>query len=269
MKTLDIVDYVFIHSELGYCSDFQKSDIFFWNRTNIDPLGNNPIVYTDNSYSLAKKNEISYAWLIEPIEINQGTYDTILTIKHNFKKVFTHEKTLLDLGEPFEFVPFGGCWIKPEDQKIYEKSKNISIIASNKNYATGHKLRQEVIKTLSGKIDIYGLGHNYINYKLDGLMDYRFSIVIENCKRDYWFTEKLIDCFMSGTIPIYWGCPSIGDFFDLNGMICFDSISELKDIIHDIDNNLYTSKIEFIAKNFDLAKNFLLPDDHVFNKIKN
>ena len=52
--------------------------------------------------------------------------------------------------------------------------------------------------------------------KIDGLRDYRYHFCIENIKRDYWFTEKLIDCFVTGTIPIYWGCPSI-----------FDNISEL------------------------------------------
>lgn len=269
MNTLNIVDNVFLHSELGYCSDFQQSDIFVWNRQNIDHFSDCPIVYTDNSYHLARDNEMSYAWLIEPIEINGSIYENILNIKDNFKKIFTHEKTLLELGPPFEFIPFGGCWIKPEDQKIYSKSKNISIIASNKNYTTGHKFRQNVIKIFSDKIDVYGLGHNFINYKLDGLKDYKFSIVIENCKRDYWFTEKLIDCFMTGTIPIYWGCPSIGDFFDLNGMMLFDNINDLQKIISSIDETLYLDKFEFISKNFDLAKKYILPDDHLYYKVKN
>ena len=65
-------------------------------------------------------------------------------------------------------------------------------------------------------------------------MDYRFSIVIENCKRDYWFTEKLIDCLRTGTIPIYWGCPSIGDFFDIRGFILFDDINDLENILNNL-----------------------------------
>jgi len=236
MNKLNIVDNVFRHSELGYCSDFQQSELFEWNRQNIDHLHDIPIVYTDNSYHLAINNE--------------------------------HEKILLDLGPPFEFIPFGGCWIKPEDQRVYNKTKNISIIASNKNYTTGHKFRQDVIKQFSDKMDVYGIGHNFINYKLDGLRDYKFSIVIENCKRDYWFTEKLIDCFMTGTIPIYWGCPSIGDFFDLNGILLFDNINDLHNIISNIDEKLYLNKLEFISKNFDIGKKYLLPDDYLYNKIK-
>jgi hypothetical protein len=94
-------------------------------------------------------------------------------------------------------------------------------------------------------------------------------VVVENCKRDYWFTEKLIDCFRSGTIPIYWGCPSIGDFFDLDGIITFDSVDELLEIIKNCDNNLYNSKLESVNNNFNISKNYILPDDHIFNKIKN
>ena len=41
--------------------------------------------------------------------------------------------------------------------------------------------------------------------KLAGLKDYMFTIVIENVVDDCWFTEKLMDSLLTGTIPIYWG----------------------------------------------------------------
>ena len=34
-----------------------------------------------------------------------------------------------------------------------------------------------------------------------------------NGRGDYEFDEKLIDCFLTGTVPIFWGCPSIDKFF--------------------------------------------------------
>ena len=61
----------------------------------------------------------------------------------------------------------------------------------------------EVIQKFGNKMTVFGRGYDPIEFKIDGLKDYRFSVVIENCKRDYWFTEKLIDCFVTGTIPIY------------------------------------------------------------------
>ena len=34
-----------------------------------------------------------------------------------------------------------------------------------------------------------------------------------------YFTEKLLDCFLTRTVPVYWGCPDIYEYFDLDGII--------------------------------------------------
>jgi len=268
MDKIKLVDSSFSHSELGYSSDYQPSKIFEWDRHNIDLYGDENIVFTDNRLLDAKNKNNSIGWLIEPIEILPHIYSNAISLRNNFKKIYTHEKTLLDTGSPFELVPFGCCWIKPEDQKIYDKNKNVSIIASNKTQTIGHNLRHEVIAMFKNKMDVYGRGYNSIDYKLDGLGGYRFSVVIENCKRDYWFTEKLIDCLVTGTIPIYWGCPSIGDFFDTNGFFIFDSIKELESIIDNLTEETYLSKMDSVRKNFIIAKNYLLPDEIIYKKIK-
>jgi len=265
---LKILDGSFSHSILGYCSDYQVSNIFEWDRkiTDLD----NTVVITD-SY-LTQSNlpfNKKIAWLIEPKCININNYSFIYSNNKMFDYVLTHEKELLDKGENFKFVPFGCCWIPEKEQKIYDKTNNISIIASNKKQTDGHRLRHDVISKFKDNLDVYGNGYQKINSKLEGLKNYRFSIVIENCSRDYWFTEKLIDCFMTGTIPIYWGCPSIGDFFDTDGMLIFKSIDELDDIIKNCNEDLYMSKIKNIENNFNLGKNYLLPDNFVYNFIKN
>ena len=143
----------------------------------------------------------------------------------------------------------------------------ISIISSNKTQTNGHRLRHDIINQLNGKIDVYGRTYNPIDYKLDGLKEYKFHIVVENTKRDYWFTEKLIDCFVTGTVPIYWGCPSIGDFFDTNGMIIFDNVEELVGIINNLSIDDYIKRLESIKNNFNKSKKYLLPDDIIYKKL--
>jgi hypothetical protein len=143
----------------------------------------------------------------------------------------------------------------------------ISIISSNKTQTNGHRLRHDIINQLNGKIDVYGRTYNPIDYKLDGLKEYKFHIVVENTKRDYWFTEKLIDCFVTGTVPIYWGCPSIGDFFDTNGMIIFDNVGELVDIVNNLSIDDYIKRLESIKNNFNKSKKYLLPDDIIYKKL--
>jgi hypothetical protein len=92
-----------------------------------------------------------------------------------------------------------------------------------------------------------------------------FSIAMENCKKDFYFTEKLIDCFRTKTIPIYWGCPSIGNFFDINGMITFNTVAELNTILSKITNEYYYSKIESIENNYKKSFEY----DTFFNNFKN
>jgi hypothetical protein len=80
-----------------------------------------------------------------------------------------------------------------------------------------------------------------------------FTIVIENCKEDYYFTEKLIDCLLSGTIPIYWGCPSIHNFFDKDGILQFNTVEECVQIIKNITENDYFKRLSIVNANFETA----------------
>ena len=74
---------------------------------------------------------------------------------------------------------------------------------------------------------------------------------------------------VTGTIPIYWGCPSIGDFFDINGFIIFDNLKELKDIYKTLTEEKYNTMLNSVLNNFELSKQFLLPDEWVYKKVKN
>lgn len=48
--------------------------------------------------------------------------------------------------------------------------------------------------------------------KLDTIKDYKFAICFENVSYQGYITEKIIDCFVAGVIPIYLGAPDIRDF---------------------------------------------------------
>ena len=85
-----------------------------------------------------------------------------------------------------------------------------------------------------------------------------FLIVFDN-----YFTEKIIDCFASKTIPIYYGCPNLSKWFDMNGVITFDNVSELVDIMDFISEDYYNSKQDVIEKNYEIAKQFHSDNDVV------
>lgn len=152
------------------------------------------------------------------------------------------------------------------------KTKNLSAIISSSNFQEGHKKRFDFInqlkKTLKDEVDWYGRGVNPINDKWDGLNLYRYSIAIENsCYQDY-FTEKILDCFLSYTMPIYYGCPNIYKFFPKESLILIDihdfeySINKIKNAI---DEKLYEKNFDAIVS----ARNKILNEISFFPFLSN
>ena len=51
------------------------------------------------------------------------------------------------------------------------------------------------------------------------MSQYKYTICFENSQVDYYFSEKLINAYISKTIPIYWGCPQVPDFINTKAII--------------------------------------------------
>jgi hypothetical protein len=81
------------------------------------------------------------------------------------------------------------------------------------------------------------------------LFNSMYSVVVESSNEQNYFTEKLIDCLITKTIPIYWGCPNISDFFDTSYWIKPQNI-----LITEYTEKYYRENIEKINCNFDKAK---------------
>ena len=151
--------------------------------------------------------------------------------------------------------------------KIYPKSKKVSFITSNKTITDGHKFRLKCLDAVRDNVDAFGRGINEIKCKLDGMKDYKFSVTVENGKFNNWFTEKIIDCFLSGTIPIYHGCGNIGKYFNTDGIITFETESELKEILLALQDSDYEKRFSAVEENFNIALNeWMQTNDIYFNK---
>jgi hypothetical protein len=80
-----------------------------------------------------------------------------------------------------------------------------------------------------------------------------FHVCIENTKRNNWYTEKIGESFCTKTVPIYWGCPNIGDYYDSRGIITFETKSELLDIINNLTPQMYYDMKKYIDYNYKVA----------------
>lgn len=194
-----------------------------------------------------------------------------------FHHIFTHNEEILNRFENASFVPAYGVWYGTElfggemNPNTYQKkTKEISVISSDKLISDYHKIRLSIAHKYmkNPKVDGYGKGcGNYIKLKADALTEYRYSIVVENGLSSYYFTEKILDCFASMTVPIYLGAPKIGEFFNEDGIITIDpkNPENLDTILKNCCEKDYTSRLEAIKDNYNRVQKFLSFEDYILD----
>lgn len=144
------------------------------------------------------------------------------------------------------------------------KSKNLSAVVSSMTVLEGHKNRFAFMNKMKGhfkeQLDWFSKGEQtFIQDKWDGLAPYAYSIAIENSEHPNYFTEKLTDCFLAGTLPFYWGCPNVQEFFDDRSLIRLN-IADFPGSVQVVEmalrDELYRQRIPFVqdAKKLVLTK---------------
>lgn len=174
-------------------------------------------------------------------------------------KVFVHDKSLY--GNYDNIIEYPSYMFYHMDYKKhtikellandnFDKKNKISMVVSyNPNYQyKNYKLRTDLaIKLLQYNfdVDIYGRGWTHYNKRIkgpiidkyDSLIDYQYSIAIENsCEKNY-VTEKFFDVSLCNSIPIYYGAPNISEIYNHYEKINLLNINECLDKITDIINN--------------------------------
>jgi hypothetical protein len=146
---------------------------------------------------------------------------------------------------------------------VSKKRFGVSFLTSDKGWLPGHKLRLQIFDFLpttfkpnESYLDLEIIKHKSpprINDKRETLEPYKFSIVAENCQTNGYYTEKVVDCFIAKTFPIYCGCPNLRDFFNPEGFLMFENMEHLKERLHSITPSLYEQRREAIEENFNIA----------------
>ena len=215
------------------------------------------------------KTRYKVAYLSECRSIHPFAYHHALMVQDKFDFIFTHDSDLLIQSAKFVKNVLGTSWVDDEHAKIYEKNKMLSHIASNNKWARGHKLRHIIGDAIKGryKADYWGSAYKKFDLKTEPLADYKFSITVMNAKHDNYFTETLIDTFRCGTVPIFWGCDNIGDFFNTKGMLKFNTGPELFEILDSLSEELYLDMMPHIEENYETAKKYVCVDDIIAENI--
>jgi hypothetical protein len=144
-----------------------------------------------------------------------------------------------------------------------KKTKLISIITSNKAFTEGHRRRLHFayrIKEYFGdSIDLFGRGIRPFDDKWGVLAPYKFSIAIENGNYSDYISEKLTDCFLTYTFPLYCGCPNAEQYFHTNSFVRIDinDFDQSRRIIESILSNeqFYNDHFQALEKSREKTLN--------------
>lgn len=156
-----------------------------------------------------------------------------------------------------------------KQQDTPAKEKLISVVTSNKAFTQGHQERINFVEKLKqhygDKLDVFGRGFNSFEDKWDVLAPYKYHIAIENSQSKYYWTEKLSDCYLTETFPIYYGCKNTEDYFPTDSFATID-IYDFEKSIETIDK-LITSEQHFDESISTLkeCKELVLEKYNIFN----
>ena len=107
------------------------------------------------------------------------------------------------------------------------KTGALSTVCSSRHNMRGHRRRLSCLRTLQrrlpGKIEWYGRKIRFIEDKWEGVAPFYFSLAIENCREPHYWTEKISDCFLAHTVPLYDGAPNIAEYFPEGSYIAIDT----------------------------------------------
>tara|TARA_R110001592_G_scaffold15315_2_gene66974 strand:- start:7368 stop:8258 length:891 start_codon:yes stop_codon:yes gene_type:complete len=253
---------------------YRNKPITFW----YDKFPDNPNQLEINPYN--------FLFLHEPNEFF-GLHDHARKNNFQFTGILTWGESVLQNCDNAVNFTYNGRTLDlnfVDSMSEVNKNFNTTFLCGTKDLVEGHKLRHKVyslkdqLKTPNDwyyTLEDYDLttdtrpgydeytkdlshipkGEDLVGYgKRILYKDSMFNVAIENVKQKNWY-NKIGDNFLSKTIPIYWGCPNIGEFgYDDRGIINFNNEEELLNIVNNLTPELYYQMKPYIDYNYQIAK---------------
>lgn len=275
-----------MHVQVFPPTDWLKVDQLQFD-TSVSYFANYYHSFFDQYEEFAKnKNGYKILHMIEPDQY-LFNYNRLEKCYTYFDKILTWDKNVLSQYNNAELFVFGTSWLNESDLSKINKQFSISMLVGHKTMMIGQILRHEIWNRqleisiprnfqISGQSPIdfrnrFNIDNNKtigldLNSKIDLFHD-MFHVCVENVSTENWFTEKLIDCLYSKTIPIYYGCPNIDQYFDTTTILCFNTVDQLLKIVNSLTPDFYYKNIKSIEFNFEKSKQYLDLNQRLVQKI--
>lgn len=253
---------------------------FIWDRYN---WGLKTHFYTHKAMlQTMGKPDRKFGMLIESRSIVPKDYNIFNKhkgLEREFIKIFCFDDEILNTVPNACFYPASAeIWYdkgssEVQNAKLYEeKRKNVSFLSSDKVMCEMHRKRIAAARYCHNNqlCDVFGrvVGGEYVKIEKP-LTEYRFSFAIENNQTDYYFTEKIINCFAAQTIPIYFGARKIGDFFNEDGII-FITEKELENnvetVLKQCTKEEYEGRLSAVLDNYHRVQKYRNMQDYLYEQ---
>ena len=211
-------------------------------------------------------------------DVIHKTYSYLRENIHKYNLIFCYDPTQLVATNVIKVI-HAGTWLEPsfyESIDVQKKEYSISNLTGWKTgcfaYYLRHLLYQNQLAFKQFPITFYRssahiiipeiginplipkepLSSKYILFE-----KHQFSIVIENTRERNLFSEKLMDCVITKTIPIYYGCANVEEYFDTTGWIILTNeenfLQDLYNELHKLNELYYMKYIDIVEKNYKTA----------------
>jgi hypothetical protein len=239
--------------------------------------GGSPEFIDPQSYKIfCHVNEPTTSRWVEPVH-------NIITHHKKYDKIVTSNPTILDNCNNASFMLYGTTWLNkskhhPDSFGTFDhnfgninKEFSLSMICGSLHGKHGYDIRRLIFFN-QHNIKIPKKFYSSTRFRLENyellpnddkiyLFNSMYSVAIESSSEKNYITEKLIDCLITKTIPVYWGCPNAEDFFDTSYWIPAERAFDFN-----YTENYYYDNLTKIVDNFNKAIPYC---DNIFDRILN
>jgi hypothetical protein len=222
----------------------------------------------------------------EPLK---SAYYNLMRLRRDlYTHLLTFHDEILEENPKARLFHCTNTWVKgyiPE-HKIF----NVSFIVGGKNDPAmdGYELRHDVWRnqdhiTIPKKFYLSGNApykHTFVPWteadytdslvlgdSKEPLFNSMFHIAIENCSIKNYFTEKIVDCFQTRTVPIYYGCRNIGEFFNDCGVIQCHSLEDIINACNQVTPEAYERMLPLLEDNYERSMIWTDHDEQIKNAV--
>ncbi len=244
----------------------------------------------DDAFNFSDSSSYRVMQQIEPPEVKDLTNQIIENYKF-YDLILAWNTKILNACPNAKLFPLACCsWIpwnkegnnpnhaRPlngiphTDNDVSKKQFKASFLTSSKDWTSGHVVRLQVYDALPNSVGgleiVKHKSPPWVADKREFLDDYQFTVSPLNASHDNWFDDKMMDPLISKTIPLIWGCPNLGEFFNLDGIIRFDTIPEMLEKLSLLTPNYYADHLDAVIDNYNRALGYVHVWERVDKEIK-